>query len=359
MIVNRLSAGDWRQADLPRRAGKSACVVRYGGFGDMIMASAILPALKAQGYHVTFNCSEKGVDIIRTDPNVDEVFLQRTNQVPVDELQLYLDEMAKGFDRFINLSQSVETKLLPSGERVEEIRGTRVLIPANERYNWSDERRRAELNINYIEHTFQQAGLEFNPRYAPKFYPTRSEKKRAKKLVGSKPTVVWALSGSSVHKSYPWVDSIIAAVLLQSKRIQFVLVGDDYCRILEQGWEDEPRVICTSGNMSIRDTLALAQQATIVIGPETGVLNAVSSDRVRKIIYLSHSTVENLTKHWVNTMALAATIPCYPCHRLHHGFRDCVRDERTGAALCAAEIEPEIIYGEIMKTVYGKPRLAA
>jgi hypothetical protein len=60
---------------------------------------------------------------------------------------------------------------------------------------------------------------------------------------------------------------------------------------------------------------ALAQVADVVVGQETGLLNAVAMEPMRKVVLLSHSTHENLTKHWVNTEALTGDVPCYPCHR--------------------------------------------
>ena len=50
---------------------KTACVVRYGGFGDMIQAANVLPALKREGYHVTVMTTPKGQDIVKADPTDD------------------------------------------------------------------------------------------------------------------------------------------------------------------------------------------------------------------------------------------------------------------------------------------------
>ena len=56
---------------------------------------------------------------------------------------------------------------------------------------------------------------------------------------------------------------------------------------------------------------------------------------------LSHSSSENLTKHWVNTTALEPVkIPCYPCHRMHHTSTFCPQDEKLGASVCATSISP-------------------
>src|SRR5574340_1003298 len=47
------------------RPPKSACVVRYGGFGDSIHAANLFPELKRQGYHVTVNTLPRGYEILK------------------------------------------------------------------------------------------------------------------------------------------------------------------------------------------------------------------------------------------------------------------------------------------------------
>ena len=47
-----------------------------------------------------------------------------------------------------------------------------------------------------------------------------------------------------------------------------------YVKLLEVGWEQEKRVVTKSGKWSVRDTLAFLDVCDVVVGPETGVLNA-------------------------------------------------------------------------------------
>jgi ADP-heptose:LPS heptosyltransferase len=152
------------------------------------------------------------------------------------------------------------------------------------------------------------------------------------------------LAGSAVHKTWPHLDTVIARLLIQNKDAKVVLVGDELCKLLEQGWEKEPRVICKSGEWSIRKSLSFAQVADIVIGPETGILNAVGMESLPKVIMLSHSSAENLTKHWKNTIAIEPKTACYPCHKMHYNFDYCVRDEATGCAKCQSDITPDEVY---------------
>jgi hypothetical protein len=54
---------------------------------------------------------------------------------------------------------------------------------------------------------------------------------------------------------------------------------------------------------------------------------------------LSHSSKNNLTKHWANTIALEPEgTDCYPCHLMQYSFEHCHKDEATGTAKCQKNI---------------------
>ena len=324
-------------------------IVRLGGFGDMIQTSSILPGLKEQGYHVTIMTTGGGHDMLKNDPHVDRFLIQDKDQVPNEELPEFWDVQRRKFDRFINLSETVE--------------GAFLAIPGRAQSGWPHHVRQRMMNVNYME--FLHFLAEVPPPPRPAFYPTDFEKRWAKKqrekLHGR--VILWTLSGSSNHKSWPYMDQIIARTLLKYPDVHFVLVGDNACRILEVGWEKDPNVWCRSGEWSIRETLSFAQTVDLVIGPETGVLNAVSMTQIPKIVMLSHSSTENLSKHWENAFSLEPIdCECFPCHILHYGWDKCRRaeDDRpawikgiwpvsmtSGAALCQAKITPDMVWNAI------------
>lgn len=347
--------------DTPR-AEKTVCVVRYGGFGDQIMASNILPELKRQGYHVTFNTTPKGKSILEHDPHIDAWIVQAEDEVPNEQLGEHWKEMAKGYDKFVNLSESIE--------------GTLLAVPGRVNHGWPVNLRRTHLNKNYLEWTSELAEVPYHSE--AKFYPAPEEKAkaaaylsslRAARVPADAPlglitppvfSILWVLSGSSQHKFYPWQDSVIAKVLLEMPEADVIFNGDYACQILEAGWENEPRVHCESGNMDIRESLTLAQAVDCVVGPETGVLNAVGFEPNAKVILLSHSSAENLTKHWVNTASLSAPAdPSVPlcgnlaCHQLHYTREFCPEHEATGAAMCQISITPDRVY-EAIRRAYLK-----
>lgn len=325
--------------------GKTVCVVRYGGFGDMLQAANVLPALKRQGFRVTVMTTPKGRDILEHDPNIDDWIIQDTDQVPNVELGAHFKQWAARFDRFVNLCESVE--------------GTMLAMPGRANHGWPDAVRHRHMNANYLEFTSELASVPYKSE--ARFYASREEAKWATEYIAEHFgqdafVIVWALAGSSLHKAYPWMDNAIARILLDIPQARIVLVGDEFCKILEQGWEAEDRVRCESGNLSIRETLTLASASDCVVGPETGVLNAVAFDAgIGKVCLLSHSSVENLTKHWLNTVAVtpAAEIGCYPCHRLHYTEEFCDVHPEVGAAMCQFSINPSKV-AEAVRRVYKR-----
>lgn len=352
MVVSRITETGWvdvHWADRPHE--KAACVVRYGAIGDQLQAASILPELKRQGYHVTWMCEPQGELLLRHDPHVDAFMVQDKDQVPNLELPHFWDYWAGRFDRFINLCESVE--------------GTALKMPGRRDYYFPESWRRRTCDVNYLELTAELAELPFHPEH--RFYASDDEAAFVAKeiailgkqqnpnwVIGEKwvrPFVImWALSGSSVHKTYPHQDAVIARILTEIPNAHIITVGDDASRILEVGWEEEPRVHLRCGELCLRDTLALAKVCDMVIGPETGVLNAVAFEPNAKVVLLSHSTEKNLTRDWVNTEALHTEItPCYPCHRLHNDHRFCPEHAESGTAMCQWDLPPATVWEAVQR----------
>ena len=124
--------------------------------------------------------------------------------------------------------------------------------------------------------------------------------------------------------------------------------------MLESGWHDNERVSCLGGELTIRESLTLAQHCDLMLGPETGVMNGVAFETVPKVLLLSHSSVNNLSRDWTNTESLTpANTPCYPCHRLHYSREFCPEDKETGAAACAADIHPSLVWDAVQRAFVG------
>lgn len=306
----------------PRSTAKTCAVVRYGAIGDMMQASSVLHALKDEGYHITLYAAEEpnGWEVCQYDPHVDEFYIQGRGQIPDQHLPLFWEHERPKYDKWVNLCESVEGGLLSMKDRPVD--------------TYDPIARHQMLDFNYIERQHLIAGvMNYPPR--PKFYPTAAELKWAKREKEALGTflVAWSLNGSSVHKIWPWLDNAVSGLLLDFPEVSVVFLGAEDGKIIEQGWEQaKARVHCRSGKYTIRESLSLAQQCDVVIGPETGVMNSVSHEPMPKVVFLSHSSVENLTRDWVDAHSLVSVgthckgrgadlVPA--CHRLHHGWARC------------------------------------
>lgn len=343
MVIKK--RGDKRQAESYKnpKPEKTACVVRYGAFGDMMMAASVWAGLKKQGYHVTVFASPPGSDVITNDPNIDRLFLFDKDQVPNGDLGNFWDWHSKKYDKFVNLSESLE--------------GTFLALPGRIQHTWPAAVRHRQMDYNYLQFAHELAGIEHKPDV--KFYATDEERKWAHKLhskMGDGPIVMFSLAGSSVHKTWSGLDNILASVMVDFPTAHVILVGGPECKMLEAGWENEPRIHKTCGEWQMRQTLAFLSHVDLVIGSETGVLNAACCMDMYKVVLLSHSTETNLTRDWVNTASVWSKDTECPgrgkneaaaCHQLHYGWVNCKLDKTTGTAQCQANISVSEVWGHV------------
>lgn len=348
------------------KTAKTAAVVRYGAIGDMIQTSSIFPALKEQGYHVTLYCQAgQGHESIKHDPNIDRIIVQGKDHVPNQFLEEFFSYEKKKYSKWINLCEAVEGTLLAS--------------PGRASYDWPNEVRALHMDRNYLEWMHKIA--EVPPVFRPKFYSHIDERVWAQKQKANfgRKNVLWSLAGSSGHKVWPHIDAIIARVMLSWNDVHVVLVGDHLCKVLEEGWcrydeekddflEVEPRVHLRSGKWSIRQSMAFAEVADLIIGTETGLLNAAGGMETAKIINLSHSSEEMLTKHWKRVFPLhqleGTGCKKHPCRQLHGAsqydpWMDCPQHQETGTSLCQYNITVEQMWEKVREVIGAPQRMAA
>jgi ADP-heptose:LPS heptosyltransferase len=328
-------------------------IVRYGAFGDLVQAVSICRAFKKHGYHVTLFCSYPPSEIAALEPSIDKMIVQRINQIPMPWLGAFWvwmskKWMGKGFDRWVNLTESVESTLLA--------------MEGNIKFEWPPVVRHQYMNQNYLEFQHKIAGVPYSkdPAEHFRFFPTDEEKKWLKeerermRKRGIQKFVLWNLAGSSrSHKLYPHQQAIWEHVLKHYPDWGVVTVGDGSCADLES-LKTEPRMWHTSGKWTIRQVLAAMELSDVVFGPETGVMSAAAFYPMPKILLLTHSTVENLSRDWVNTTSIWAPSTVCPgrgmnlapaCHMMHSKFEPgCRQNPEFGTAQCVVEIDPAWVW---------------
>jgi ADP-heptose:LPS heptosyltransferase len=109
------------------------------------------------------------------------------------------------------------------------------------------------------------------------------------------------------------------------------------------------------GKWTIRQSLAFMDTVDMAIGPETGVINTASMLPYPKVVLLSHSTHENLTRDWVNVHPVQSENTVCPgrgnneapaCHQMHYSFQYC-KPTADKVAQCQADISADQVYRKV------------
>lgn len=318
---------------IERHVGRTVCVARYGAIGDMALVSPVVEAYKAAGWYVAVSTHVRGRDLLAHDPNIDEFIVSHAeHSFIVGSMEPFWHELNARFTRFINLTQSVEGTLLPGPDAL--------------RFTLPDVSRRVVCGVNYADWTFALAGLQDVTKERPKikFYPTDRDIQTAGLLpVDNRYEFGICVAGSASHKVYQFWHTALTKFLLDAQNVHIYLLGDKQDETIGNAITETAkvygvasRVVNCIGRHTIRQSITLAMHCNAVIGPETGIMNWISDEDVHKIVMLSHSSHENLTKHWKNTLVMMPSgLDCYPCHRMHPTQQWC-RPHTAGGAMCMA-----------------------
>jgi ADP-heptose:LPS heptosyltransferase len=328
------------------KAAKSLGLVRLGAYGDALWITPILPALKAEGWDITVYTQVQGEASLRHDPNIDRLSVQATGifgPSPQELQALYWLWCERKHDRFINLVGTVERHILPFDQ--------------DPNFYLPDEQRRRLFDVNYVERVYEWAGVPFDAaKVRVKFTPTEGElawaHEERRKRQG--PFVMLNPGGSSLPKFWPHGQKFMD--LCAEAGIGGVLVGDTRECTYEppKGWEVVGKA------WDIRKCYTLAALADVVVGTESAIVNSVAHERPLKIVLLSHSTANNLTRDWERTIAVMPEgLPCYPCHRIHATWTFCARVPETGCSACQSALAAEEVAKYAIQWIGGKIRAAA
>lgn len=325
----------------PRRkvTNKECLVIRFGAIGDTTWVTPLFEKLKKDGYYVVYCTTERGAQVIKEDPNVDEFIVHEKKGNVIrpatrENMQEYWDKISVGFEKVVNLTQTCEGRFLK--------------IEGSDGYDWPHLKRHQECNGNYQDYIMEVGGYPELKGKLPVLHFTEMEEYMASRVKESnkdKFLILWSLAGSAFHKVYPWSEYVCHEICHRHKDIMVITVGDYTCRLLE--W-NHPQVANKSGVFTVRQSMVMTKYADMVIGAETGILNVAAAFDTPKIVFLSHSSRENLTKYWKNCTPLwALDCDCHPCHKLVY-TNTCPRGNVSGdAPKCMENIDPKEVIAAI------------
>ena len=339
-----------------------AAVCRLGGLGDNLIAASVLAPLKRLGYLVEVITSESFACVYLNNPNVDKLSVKGEKDIPHgpgEWTKWFVARSHEYMGGLWNLSHSVEKR--------------HALFETDTDFWWPLDYRRKLCGGSYLETAWDIVGLPQPYEFGHSlFYPTDEERARAIKTrdehIGGK-YLAWILGGSRVDKVYPYSTQAICRIIKELD-IPVVLlgVGGKQFEMAQVVLEDVTRTNSTAKGLhlalspensdpgghqhwSTRRSLTQVLTASMVISPDTGLAWAAAMEPMPKIIMVSHASVENITKHWINATTLHAdpdAVPCWPCHRLHSTIETCVPFKPgTEVAACMADISVETLMDNI------------
>jgi len=183
-----------------------ACVSRLGAIGDMIMVTPLLRCLKEDGYHVTVNGSTASIPVLFNNPNVDNIVPQIRNIVPNRELGQYWAYWAKKYDKYVNLSESIEGTLL-------KVEGRRDFYTTKE---W----RHKMCNVNYYDASLAAGSYGHVRGRNGEIYLTAKERRFAKRMLPDDTfNIVVSLTGTSHHKYNPLLGPVLGRLCTRRRLI--------------------------------------------------------------------------------------------------------------------------------------------
>lgn len=336
---------------------KVAVVIRFGVFGDAIMATSVIRALKNLGYYVNVYGYEDQKVVYENNPNIDALYLYKGGigtvvnvNVPDGALLVDLQNSMEGRSVVFNGDEPYGCTKHPDRYFIGCVKCLTAKRDRDERFG----------HLNYFEETLKHANLDGNPR--GELYFTVSEQRKANGMASgwlSKFVVIWNFSSTAFYKQYPFWYDVAAEFCKRHADALIYTSGAGGCSSYEVN--DHPQIISVCGLWDMRMSFALMNLSDLVIGGETGPMLAAGCFDVPKIILLSNSTPMNIAKHWVNTTALGHGAPCFPCHQMHFNSLSCLTKEviswkpRIGMKwpVCQAGIKKEEIL-EAMEFWYAR-----
>ncbi|TRZ49816.1 MAG: methyltransferase domain-containing protein [Dehalococcoidia bacterium] len=328
------------QICLPRTkvTDKEALVIRCGALGDTIWVTPVFRKLKEECYHTVMCCTDYNAQVLKCNPNIDEYIIHHeATDIPYRELPNYWQDLAEGFEKVINLTQSIE--------------GVLVKCEGSDEYTWPKEKRHAECNVNYVDRTMEIAGYPGMKGEKCELFFSDIEEELAKMYRHAREDkfiVLWGMSGSGFYKTYPWAEYVATEFALAHKDdVHIITVGDESCKILE--WQNQVTAN-KCGVFTVRQSFIMTKYADLVVGPDTGILNAAGCYDTPKILLLSAASEENICKYWENVTPLSSgECECQPCHKLIYS-NSCPKGTIAGIApKCMEHLRPEDVLAAMEK----------
>lgn len=310
--------------------------------GDLIITTPLLRHLHSQGHQLFIVCGERGEEVLKNNPHVHKI-LEHDKTVKNENLGEHMQYLMRKHhcERLIDLNESIECALSQH--------------PRSPNYKLPKAERLARFNRNFYEFCFEFSGEKWEGvDLTPELFFEESELITARNhLKPMSYNVLVGLSGSGNNKAYPWMMDLCNSIQKDYPNVHIITVGDTRCQLLEDSIDDV-NVTKLSGNIPMRESMALTSMVDLVIAPDTGIIHAAGCYDTPKICLLGHNTKECITKHFTNDYSIESNsrlASCSPClYMIYDMKQQCPLNPETNSSICMADGLPlQVVYNKFQE----------
>lgn len=324
-------------------------IVRYGGYGDHIVWSSVLPFLEKKHHPIRLEASPQGVEIFLRDPRFEYLSVFDLSDVTYEEERSIMainrwDKIREDCNRlgmrYLNFWSSMEN--------------TAVLCEAHQDVKLTREERESKYNINFYDNTFKMAEVTMPSGWIHRNTLRFSDAeinvvKRWRQKQSGNFCVLVTLGGSARQKVYPtWIKSFCNRLVDDFPRLKLYLVGG--IELAKDTWTYKDRVIPCCGTMPYRQAILMTRFADYVFGADTGLSIAAGMMGTPKSILFTLTNKDQLVKYHENDFSLQSKTTCSPCYVMAYNGDICpVEPVYNKFPLCTHEFDLDELYGHIQR----------
>ncbi len=307
---------------------KKALISRYAAYGDILHMSMLPRLLKENGYDIVdVETNYKGYQLLCENPFIDNlIFFEPTNNLALysdrGRLQKHWDIISKGYDKFVNLFETLESDILSS-----EFQASYYMHPKN---------RKSFAEINYYDKAIIDAGYpELVGKYRGEVYYTDKENEIVARWMNKyedKFSIIVNLSGTTIHKKMIFAPELVHRILDKYEDVHVILTGDKSCLDMVDEIGESDRITSICGNFPFRQALLITQFVNLAISMESGFGVGANMWEVPTIQLMTAASLVNHPNGCKNDHSLQSPAYCSPCNKGPYKFIGC--PHKDGYPLC-------------------------
>ena len=307
---------------------KKVLISRFCAYGDAIHFSHLPRLLKDQGFdQVDVETNFKGFQLLQNNPFIDNlIFFEPTNNLALystsDRIQKHWKIVSKGYDKFINLFETIE-KACISSEHDNE-------------YYMHEKNRESYKHINYYNQSTIDAGYpELVDKYKGEVYFTEQEHHIAKRYIDKydgKFTIMINLNGTTLHKKMIFAPELTQRLIDKYPECRIILTGDKSSSEIADKICSSDNVISVIGRVPFRQAMLMSKYCNLVISMESGFGVGANMWETPTIQLMTAASLENHPNGCKNDFSLQSPAYCSPCNKGPYRFIGC--PHKDGYPMC-------------------------